>query len=113
MAKPTMVSEAEFGSKVLEAAGPVLVDFYADWCGPCKMIAPALEELAGEYEGKLTVYKLDIDEAQQTAGRYGVMSIPTLMFFQNGKPIHKIIGAKPKAAMKAEIEKAIGTTAAK
>lgn len=108
MAQLPMVSEAEFGAQVLRAPGTVLVDFYADWCGPCKMIAPALEELATEYAGRLSVVKLDIDQAQETASTYGVMSIPTLMFFKDGKPLHKIVGAKPKAALRADIETALG-----
>ncbi len=112
MATPTKVQEGEFSTKVLKAEGTVLVDFYADWCGPCKMIAPILEELAAEYAGRLTVMKVDVDHAQSVAGNYGIQSIPTLMFFRDGKPVHKVVGAKPKALLKADIEKALAAPVA-
>jgi thioredoxin 1 len=112
MATPTKVSESEFSTKVLQAEGTVLVDFYADWCGPCKMIAPIREELANEYDGRLSVMKVDVDNAQMVAGNYGVQSIPTLMFFRDGQPVHKVVGAKPKALLKADVEKALAVQVA-
>lgn len=82
-----------FNEKVIEAKGTVLVDFFATWCGPCRMIAGAVEQLASEYEGKAAVYKLDVDEAQDIAMQYKVMSIPTLIFFKDGKESERIVGA--------------------
>jgi thioredoxin 1 len=108
----TKVTESEFATKVLEGEGTYLVDFYADWCGPCKMIAPSLEELATEYAGRLTLVKVDVDQAQTLAGAYGIQSIPTLIFFRDGKPAHKIVGALPKPAIKAQIEKVLATPVA-
>lgn len=81
-----------FKEKVVEANGTVLVDFFATWCGPCKMIAAAVEQLAANYEGKAAVYKLDVDEAQEIAQEYKVMSIPTLIFFKDGKESERIVG---------------------
>ncbi len=91
-----VVSSAEFQSKVLEAEGKVLVDFFATWCGPCRMLAPTLEEVAKEAADKVKVYKVDIDESPDVAGRYGVMSVPTLILFENGEAIRQTIGAQPK-----------------
>lgn len=81
-----------FTEKVLEAEGTVLVDFFATWCGPCKMLAPVVEQLAKEYRGRVAVYKLDVDEAQEPAMQYQIMSIPTLVFFRNGKETERIVG---------------------
>lgn len=86
------LSAEEFREKVTEAKGTVLVDFFATWCGPCKMIAAAVEQLATDYEGKAAVYKLDVDEAQEIAQEYGIMSIPTLVFFKDGKEAERIRG---------------------
>lgn len=99
------VTDADFKEKVLEADGPVLVDFFADWCGPCKMLAPVIEELAQEQAGKAAVYKLNVDEAGATAQQYRVMNIPTLIFFQGGKEAKRIVGVVPKA----EIEEALAS----
>ena len=91
------VNDSNFEQEVLKSDIPVLVDFWADWCGPCKMIAPVIEEIAGEYEGKLKVCKVNVDEAPQAASNYGVMSIPTLIIFKGGEEKDKVTGAIPKA----------------
>jgi thioredoxin 1 len=93
------VTDATFQKEVLESEVPVLVDFYADWCGPCKMIAPSVEQLAAEFEGKAKVFKLDVDANGQTAQSYRVMSIPTLLVFKGGKVVDTIVGAVPKATL--------------
>src|SRR6478609_711567 len=94
------VTDQTFSSDVLKADGPVLVDFWAEWCGPCKMIGPALEELAGEFAGKLTVAKVNIDENPLTPNNYAVRGIPTLILFKNGQPAATQVGALPKASAK-------------
>ncbi|HZG92663.1 MAG TPA: thioredoxin [Pseudonocardia sp.] len=100
MAKNTVdVTDDSFGTDVLQSGKTVVVDFWADWCGPCKMVAPVLDEIAGENKDKLTVAKLDIDANPATARDYGVMSIPTMIVFQDGKAVKQIVGAKPKAAL--------------
>ena len=91
------VSDTTFESEVLKATGPVVVDFWAEWCGPCRMIAPALEEIAaGSLNGKVKIVKLNVDENPHTASKYGVMSIPTLMLFKNGEMASRQVGAAPK-----------------
>lgn len=95
------VSDATFESVVLQADLPVLLDYWAEWCGPCKMIAPILDEIAGEYAGKLRVAKLNIDENQQTPGKYGVRGIPTLMLFKGGEVIATKVGALSKSQLSA------------
>jgi thioredoxin 1 len=90
------VSDADFDSEVLKATGAVVVDFWAEWCGPCRQIAPALEEIAGSLNGKVKIVKLNVDENPQTASKYGVMSIPTLMLFKNGEMASRQVGAAPK-----------------
>jgi thioredoxin 1 len=90
------VSDATFESDVIKASGPVVVDFWAEWCGPCRMIAPALEEIAGSLGEKVKIVKLNVDENPQTAAKYGIMSIPTLMIFKNGQPASRQVGAAPK-----------------
>src|SRR5215471_16093560 len=91
------VTDASFSTDVLKAEGPVLVDFWAEWCGPCKAIGPALEELAGEFQGKLTVAKVNIDENPTTPNAFAVRGIPTLIMFKDGKPVSTQVGALPKS----------------
>lgn len=95
----TVVTDQNFADEVLKSKLPVLVDFYADWCGPCKMIAPLVEEMAVEFEGKAKVLKLNTEEAMDTTQNYGVMSIPTLIFFKDGEEVDRIVGAMPKEMM--------------
>ena len=101
---PVKVTDQSFQSDVLDSKTPVMVDFWAEWCGPCRQIAPALEELATEYEGKLTVAKVNIDENPQVLTKYGVRGIPTLMIFQNGQVAATKVGALPKNKIKEWIE---------
>ena len=103
--KPIEVTDANFKSEVLESTTPVLVDFWAEWCGPCKMIAPVVEQIATEYSGKLKVGKVDVDSNQQTAMQFGIRSIPTLLIFKNGKVVEQIVGAVPKPALADKISK--------
>lgn len=104
MTKPIDVTDETFSEKVLEASLPTLVDFWAVWCMPCKMIAPIVEELAEEYDGRLQVMKLDVDENTETAMRYGVMGIPTLILFKDGSAVEQIQGMRPKAQILSKIE---------
>lgn len=97
--KPVEITDANFSKEVLESGVPVLIDFWAVWCGPCRTIAPVVEELAKEYEGKLKVGKVDVDNNPQTAMTYGIRSIPTLMVFKGGKVVEQIIGAMPKKSL--------------
>ena len=103
MSNTVQVTDLSFADDVLTGNKPVLVDFWANWCGPCKMIAPVLEEIAAENREKLTVAKLDIDENPNTAREYQVMSTPTLLLFKGGKPVKRIVGAKPKTALLADL----------
>ena len=107
MAEPIEVTEDTWDDKVLKSEIPVLVDFWAEWCGPCKMIAPAVHELALEYDGQLSVGKLDVDNSPNIAMKYGVRSIPALIFFKDGQAVHTIVGARPKAALKKEIDQVL------
>ena len=104
MTTPIVVTDDTFDEEVLASETPVLVDFWADWCGPCKMIAPVLEQIAAEYEGKLTVAKLDIDANPKTPVRYSVIGAPTLNLYKNGEVVQQIVGAKPKRQLIAAIE---------
>ncbi len=103
MATPTVVTDETFNQAVLKSDQPILVDFWAVWCGPCRMVAPVVDEIAREQEGKLKVMKLDVDDNQNTAMAYGVMSIPTLILFKNGQPVERIVGFRPKADMEKKI----------
>lgn len=104
MSNTTKVTDDSFETDVLKASSPVLVDFWAEWCGPCKQIAPALEELATEFKAKVTVAKLNIDENPQTPTSYGVRGIPTLMLFKDGKVAATKIGALPKSALRSWLD---------
>ena len=104
MAHPVTVTDTTFKSEVIDSDVPVLVDFWAAWCSPCKMIAPVVEELAGEYEGRIKVAKFDIDANPVVPGQFGVMSIPTLLLFRDGKAEKRIVGYQPKAKLKNEID---------
>lgn len=99
------LTDATFENEVLKSEVPVLVDFYADWCGPCKMIAPIVEQLSGEYEGKAKICKLDVDAHGVSAQKYGVRSIPTLLVFKGGEVVETIVGAVPKPTLEAKINK--------
>jgi len=98
------VNDSNFDQMVLQSKTPVLVDFWAVWCGPCRMVAPVVEELAGEYEGKVTFTNLNVDENPKTSSQYGIMSIPTLLIFKDGAPVSNIIGFRPKAELKKSID---------
>ncbi|MCX5707504.1 MAG: thioredoxin [Candidatus Omnitrophica bacterium] len=97
------LTDSNFKKEVIESALPVLVDFWATWCGPCKMIAPVVEELAKEFDQKIKVGKVDVDENPNIAGQFGIMSIPTLMFFKNGKVMEQVVGALSKVDLKKKI----------
>ncbi len=101
------LSDDNFKVEVLQSSLPVLVDFWAPWCGPCKMVGPIVEELAREYAGKIKVGKIDIDENSKVATQYGIMSIPTLMFFKGGQVIEQAVGALSKSELKKKIEENI------
>lgn len=101
------VSDSDFEQEILKADLPVLVDFWAAWCGPCRQVGPAVEELAGEFTGKVKVAKLNVDENKETPGKYGVRGIPTLMLFKNGEVVDQIVGAVPKTRIKELLDKVI------
>ncbi|MFL2746701.1 MAG: thioredoxin [Dehalococcoidia bacterium] len=107
MANTIPVTDQTFEEEVLKSDIPVLVDFWAEWCGPCKMIAPILEELSTEYEGKIKIAKVDVDSNAEKAGQYGVRGIPTLLIFKSGEPADQVVGAVPKATLKARIDKVL------
>lgn len=101
------ISDSSFETDVLQAEGPVLVDFWAEWCGPCKQIGPALEEISNEMEGKVTIAKINIDDSPNAPSQYGVRGIPTLLLFKDGEVISKKVGAAPKGQLQAWIEDSI------
>jgi thioredoxin 1 len=108
VAKPVAVTDGDFEQKVLKSDVPVVVDFWAPWCGPCRAIADTLEKLAGDYDGRLTVAKVNTDENVRWAGQLGVQSIPTLIFFKNGQEVNRLIGSRPENAYRQEFDKIIG-----
>ena len=97
-------TDANFKQEVLQAKEPVVVDFWATWCGPCRMVGPVIEELSGEYAGKVKIGKVDVDENSAVAGQYGIMSIPTIMFFKNGQVMEQLVGAASKSELKKKID---------
>lgn len=102
--KVVTVTDQNFDEQVTKGKGLILVDFWAEWCGPCRMIAPILEELAAEYEGQVTVAKLNVDENREASSRFGIRSIPTILFFKDGTQVEQLIGALPKSAIKAKVQ---------
>ena len=104
MSSAIAVTDASFEQDVLKSDIPVLVDFWAPWCGPCRMVAPVVEEVATQYEGKIKVFKLNTDENPSVAGQYGIRSIPTLMLFKNGDRVDVVVGAVPKTTLRKAIE---------
>jgi thioredoxin 1 len=107
MALPIVVTDASFEDDVIKAETPVLVDFWADWCAPCKMIAPIVEELADEFDGSVRFAKLDVDSNPKTATNYGIRGIPTLLIFNGGQPVDQVVGAVSKSVLKRRLTEAI------
>ena len=104
MSKPVPINDSDFDKTVLQSEKPVLVDFWATWCGPCRMVAPIVDELAEEYAGKISFVKLDVDQNPKTAARYSIMSIPTLLIFKKGEPVSHIVGFRPKEELIQSLE---------
>jgi len=108
MADVVNVSDADFEQEVLKSDRPVLVDFWAEWCGPCRQIAPIIKQLAADYEGRIKVAKLNVDDSPQTAGKFGIRSIPTILAFKDGQVVEQLMGARPKASFEELAEKLAG-----
>ncbi len=108
MSKPVAIDDSNFEKVVLQAKVPTLVDFWATWCGPCRMVAPVVDELSEEYDGRVNFAKVDVDQNPQIASKYGIMSIPTLIIFKGGQPVSNIVGFRPKAELKKNLEEALG-----
>ena len=111
MPHPVAISDASFEAEVAQADKPVLVDFWAEWCGPCRMIAPVLEKLAEDYADSLKVAKLDVDQNPETMMKFGVQSIPTLILFKDGEPVERLVGYMPKDRLLAKIKPHVGSAA--
>lgn len=111
MSHPVAISDASFDTEVVASDQPVLVDFWAEWCGPCRMIAPILENIADEYAGSLKVAKLDVDRNPETMTKFGVQSIPTMILFKNGQPVERIVGYMPKERLLTKVRPHISTPA--
>ena len=107
MTHPIDVTDSNFDEEVIKADTPVLVDFWADWCAPCKMIAPIVEELAGEFDGRIKFAKLDVDSNPKSPSSYGIRGIPTMLIFNQGEPVDQVVGAVPKSVLKKRLEQAI------
>ncbi len=107
MSKPVAIDDSTFEQTVLKAEKPVLIDFWAPWCRPCQMVAPIVDELANEYEGRVNFVKMDVDQNPKTATKYGVMSIPTLLIFKKGEPVSHIVGLRPKGDLKKNLDEVL------